>query len=74
MANGTMANHAAIPVIDLSSQNAASELLDAASTFGFVFVRHEGLNLAPEQVDRMFQLVRLSLLCDEHMKMLCKAW
>jgi hypothetical protein len=48
-----------IPVVDLSSPTAAQGLLDAAVTFGFIFVKHtDDLPLKPRDVDDMFSLVR----------------
>ena len=48
-----------IPVVDLSSPTAAKDLLHAAVTFGFIFVkRTDDLPLKPQDVDDMFSLVR----------------
>lgn len=58
---GSPSRTAEIPVIDLNAPDAASALLGAAATFGFVFVKHRGLDIRPADVDSMFKLVGLSI-------------
>lgn len=51
-----------IPVIDISGSSEtdiAKRLVDAAATFGFVYVKSEGKDIPIEAIDSMFQLVRL---------------
>lgn len=49
-----------IPVVDLSSPTAPQELLQAASSNGFIFVEHsDGIDLTPQQVEDMFENVRV---------------
>lgn len=48
-----------IPIVDLSSPTAADDLLNAAVTFGFIFVKHnDDMPLKPQDVNDMFSLVR----------------
>lgn len=53
------ASAAVIPVIDVASPTpeVASQLLDAASTHGFVFVSNYGAILPPEHIRSIFELV-----------------
>lgn len=48
-----------IPIIDISTPTAevAQQVLDAASTHGFLFVQNDGAILPIEDVDTMFDLV-----------------
>jgi hypothetical protein len=48
-----------IPVIDISdpSPEVAQEVLDAASTHGFLFIKNDGVTVPPADIDAMFQLV-----------------
>lgn len=48
-----------IPVIDISAtnDNAASELVDAASKYGFVFIKNNDAGIAPGKISQMFDLV-----------------
>lgn len=48
-----------IPVIDISASNAqaASELVEAAAKYGFVFVKNNDAGIAPKEVADMFNLV-----------------
>jgi len=46
-----------IPVVDINAENAVDTLLDAAKTYGFIFVKHENLDPSPSEVDSMFELV-----------------
>jgi len=48
-----------IPIVNLSSPTAAEDLLNAAVTFGFIFVKHtDDMPLKPQDVNDMFSLVR----------------
>lgn len=49
-----------LPVIDISGPQAevANELVDAAATYGFVYVKSEGKDIPVEAIDNTFQLVR----------------
>ncbi|KAF2762883.1 Clavaminate synthase-like protein [Pseudovirgaria hyperparasitica] len=60
MPASTTKNAAQIPVIDISTVNdrTASALLDAAATFGFVFVKYNGTSITPQAVDDMFDTAR----------------
>jgi hypothetical protein len=53
-------NDSQIPVIDISNGNdqTAHDLVDAATRYGFVFIKSKGLGFSVEIVDRMFELVR----------------
>lgn len=56
------AEQADIPIIDLNAPGAATELLDAAVKYGFIFVRHtDKIALTSHNVDSMFDLVRMLL-------------
>ncbi len=49
-----------IPIIDISGEpsvKVAKELVDAATTFGFVYVRSEGKDIPIEAIDSLFELV-----------------
>ena len=50
---------ATIPVIDISKPNddTAREVLEAASTHGFLFIKNDGLTIPPKDIDDMFKLV-----------------
>lgn len=50
-------NAAAIPVIDLSVPSAACDILEAASTCGFVYVKNNELGIPSVDVQNMFGLV-----------------
>lgn len=56
--NGTTGQ---IPVIDLSGSlpesETAKQLVDAAATFGFVYVRNEGKDIPVEIIENIFDLV-----------------
>jgi isopenicillin N synthase-like dioxygenase len=47
-----------IPVIDLSnpSDETARQVLDAASTHGFLFIKNDGVTIPPADIDEMFKL------------------
>lgn len=49
-----------IPVIDISnpSPEVAQQVLDAASTHGFLFIKNDGVTIPPADIDTMFNLVR----------------
>jgi hypothetical protein len=48
-----------IPVIDISSPSldVAKDILEAASTYGFVFVKNHEVGIPPEDIQGMFDLV-----------------
>jgi hypothetical protein len=48
-----------IPVIDIShpSPETAQQVLDAASTHGFLFIKNDGVTIPPKDIDDMFALV-----------------
>lgn len=50
-----------IPVIDISGASSevdiAEELVKAASTYGFVYVKNEGKDIPVETIDHMFDVV-----------------
>lgn len=50
---------AEIPVIDISnpSLEVAKQVLHAASTHGFLFIKNDGVTIAPKDIDGMFRLV-----------------
>jgi hypothetical protein len=50
-------NAANIPVIDLSAPSAAAEILEAASTYGFVYVKNNELGIPSQDIHNMFELV-----------------
>lgn len=54
-----------IPVVKLSSPSAAVDLLNAAATYGFVFVENEEQDIPTVDVKDMFDLV-LSTQTDDH--------
>jgi isopenicillin N synthase-like dioxygenase len=51
-----------IPVIDISGplpeSEIAEQLVDAAATYGFVYVKNEGKDIPVEAIDSVFDLVR----------------
>ncbi|KAF2681585.1 Clavaminate synthase-like protein [Lentithecium fluviatile CBS 122367] len=49
-----------IPVIDISSPSpdVAQQVLTAASTHGFLFIKNDGVTIPPADIDAMFQLSR----------------
>lgn len=51
-------NMAHIPVIDISSRNpqAPQQLLEAASTYGFVYVENDEAGLSPQDIAHAFDL------------------
>lgn len=48
-----------IPVIDISTQShdVARQVLEAASTHGFLFIKNDGVTIPPQDIDDMFKLV-----------------
>ena len=48
-----------IPVIDISSPSldVAKDILEAASIYGFVFVKNHEVGIPPEDIQGMFDLV-----------------
>jgi hypothetical protein len=55
----TESKDAGIPVIDISnpSPEIAEEVLHAASTHGFLFIKNNGITLTQKDIDTMFDLV-----------------
>ena len=51
-----------IPVIDISeaNTNAAEELVNAAATYGFVFVQNNRAGVPPDEIANVFSLVNLN--------------
>jgi len=51
-----------LPIIDVSSSDSqtAKDILDAASRYGFVFIKNYESYLSSEQITAMFSLVVLS--------------
>ncbi|KAF2468947.1 Clavaminate synthase-like protein [Lindgomyces ingoldianus] len=51
---------AGIPVIDISNPSSAVALqvLHAASTFGFLFIKNDGMTIPPKDIEDMFELSR----------------
>ncbi|KAI8932014.1 hypothetical protein NX059_010908 [Plenodomus lindquistii] len=49
-----------IPVIDISnpSKEVAQQVLDAASTHGFLYIKSDGLTISTQDIDNMFNLSR----------------
>ncbi|KAF2786766.1 Clavaminate synthase-like protein [Melanomma pulvis-pyrius CBS 109.77] len=54
------AKDTSIPVIDISSPSpeVAQQVLLAASTFGFLFIKNDGVTIPPADIDTMFELSR----------------
>ena len=57
---GSLSDSAKIPLIDISpdNQNAAQQLLDAASKYGFVFINNDNNNsdIPTDKITEMFEL------------------
>lgn len=55
----TETENTTIPVIDISnpSSEVARQVLDAASTHGFLFIKNDGVTIPPQDIDGMFELV-----------------
>lgn len=53
---------AQIPVVDISSglpeAEVAEALVNAAATYGFVYVKNKGTDIPTAAIDRMFELVK----------------
>ncbi|ORY15266.1 hypothetical protein BCR34DRAFT_558956 [Clohesyomyces aquaticus] len=51
---------AGIPIIDISntSPEVAQQVLHAASTFGFLFIKNDGVTIPPKDIEDMFELSR----------------
>ncbi|USP81934.1 uncharacterized protein yc1106_09208 [Curvularia clavata] len=47
-----------IPVIDISnpSEEVAQQVLDAASKYGFLYIKNDGVTIPPQDIDGMFKL------------------
>lgn len=62
-ANGDAVN---IPVIDISeaNENAAADFVDAATKYGFVFVKNNAAGIAPDEIRRTFALVHFMFSYD----------
>jgi len=63
MSNVAAVNTTEIPVIDVAGSstdpNIARALLDAAATFGFVYVKSQGEDIPLEEIEKAFELVGL---------------
>lgn len=50
-----------IPVLDISSDRpeieVAKQLVDAAATYGFVYIKNQGKDIPIEAIDNIFELV-----------------
>lgn len=57
----TSNQQAKIPTIDISSsnKNSASQLLDAASKYGFVFIENDENGIPPQDIAHMFDLSKM---------------
>ena len=51
-----------LPIIDISNPDShtGDRLLQAASEWGFVYIKNQGLGFTPEILDRTFGLVKLA--------------
>lgn len=56
-----------IPVIDLKSPNAASQLIDAACKFGFVFVANND-EISPELISCIFEISKTFFALPQELK------
>lgn len=74
IARSAEAENVNIPIVDLTSPNAAKELLDAAVKYGFIFVKHvDELELTAKDVDAMFDTVGSRLYsCTLGQTLLCE--
>jgi len=56
-----IANTTEIPVIDIAGTSTnptvAKALLDAAATYGFVYIKSQGKDIPIEDIDSVFELV-----------------
>jgi len=57
--SSTETNDVSIPVIDISkpTPEVAQQVLEAASSFGFLFIKNDGVTIPPADIDAMFELV-----------------
>ncbi|KAH8801550.1 oxidoreductase-like protein [Xylogone sp. PMI_703] len=57
---GTIGNHGRIPVIDISGsapeEEVAKDLVEAAATYGFVYIKNEGRDIPAEAISNIFEL------------------
>jgi isopenicillin N synthase-like dioxygenase len=57
----TNGNNGLIPVIDISGPTpeteVARQLVDAATTYGFVYIKNQGKDIPVEAIDNLFDLV-----------------
>ncbi|KAI2621676.1 2OG-Fe(II) oxygenase superfamily protein [Hypoxylon sp. NC1633] len=72
-----MAGTAAIPIIDLSTEDAdqaqlAKELVDAAVEYGFVYVKNAGQDISIQQIDNAFNVSRTLFASSLEEKQRCK--
>ncbi len=68
---GSLSNpQISIPTIDISERNhnAASELLDAASRYGFVFIENGESGIPPKNIAHMFDISRNFFAAPEEVK------
>lgn len=53
-------NPGSIPVIDISGdlpeKEVAKQLVDAAATYGFLYIRNQGKDIPIEAIDNIFEL------------------
>jgi hypothetical protein len=61
-----------IPVIDISNpdDHVARQVLEAASTHGFLFIKNDGVTIPPQDIDDMFKLVGLCTPTDTHPRLI----
>jgi len=61
-----------IPVIDVSqpSDDVARQVLEAASTHGFLFIKNDGVTIPPQDIDDMFKLVGPCTPADIHLRLI----
>lgn len=61
-----------IPVIDISNPSdvVARQVLEAASTHGFLFIKNDGVTIPPQDIDDMFKLVGLCTQIDTHPRLM----
>jgi isopenicillin N synthase-like dioxygenase len=52
-----------LPVLDISVPNheIAGHLVETISQYGFVYIKNHGLDLPPQEIDDMFQLVQIDI-------------
>jgi isopenicillin N synthase-like dioxygenase len=60
-------NPGSIPVIDISGDlpeaEVAKQLVDAAATYGFVYIKNEGKDIPIEAINNIFDLVSTPIPC-----------